>query len=100
MLLGESEQVLLLGIILSNPGIYLTEVQSELFARLGTTVSLSTICRTLRYMGCTRQVIQHVALQRNDEMRAKFMAEVSAYDPSMLLWIDESGCDQRNCSYT
>ena len=22
------------------------------------------------------------------------MAEVSVYDPSMLLWIDESGCDQ------
>ena len=25
------------------------------------------------------------------------MAEVSAYNPSMLLWIDESGCDLRNC---
>ena len=25
------------------------------------------------------------------------MPEVSMYDPSMLLWIDESGCDKRNC---
>lgn len=48
-------------------------------------------------MGCTRQVIQRVALQRSDEQRAKFMANVSVYDPSMLLWIDESGCDRRNC---
>ena len=48
-------------------------------------------------MGCTRQVIQRVALQRSDEQRAKFMADVSRYDPSMLLWIDKSGCDRRNC---
>lgn len=48
-------------------------------------------------MGCTRQVIQRIALQRSDEKRAKFMSEVSAYDPSMLLWVDESGCDRRNC---
>ena len=48
-------------------------------------------------MDCTRQVIHRIALQRSDEKRAKFMAEVSIYDPSMLLWIDESGCDLRNC---
>ena len=24
------------------------------------------------------------------------MAEVSVYDPSMLIWIDESGCDRRH----
>ena len=24
------------------------------------------------------------------------MAEVSVYDPSMLIWIDETGCDRRN----
>ena len=38
----------------------------------------------------------HVAIQRSDELRAKFMAEVSLYDPSMLIWLDESGCDIRN----
>ena len=47
-------------------------------------------------MGCTRQVIQQIAIQRSDEKRAEFMAEVSAYDPAMLIWIDESGCDRRN----
>ena len=44
-------------------------------------------------MGCTRQVIQHVALQCSDECRAKFMAEIFMYDPSMFVWIDESGFD-------
>ena len=32
-----------------------------------------------------------MALQRSDKQRAKFKAEVSRYDPFMLLWIDESG---------
>lgn len=29
-------------------------------------------------------------------MRAKFMADVSIYNLSMLVWIDESGCNRRN----
>ena len=95
-LLGELEQLVLLRIITNNPGIYLSEVESKLFDKFGVHMSLSTICRTLKYMGCTRQVIQRIALQRSDDRRAKFMAEVSMYDPSMLLWIDESGCDRRN----
>ena len=33
----------------------------------------------------------------SDDLRAKSMAEVTAYDPRMLVWIDESGCDRRNC---
>ena len=47
----------------------------------------------------TRQVIQHIALQYRDDLRAKFMAKVSVYyDPStcMLIWVDKSGCDRRN----
>ena len=56
------------------------------------TVASPTICKTLKYMGCSR----HVAIHRSDELRAKFMAEVSLFDPSMLIWLDESGYDQRN----
>ena len=42
--------------------------------------SAATIYKTLTFMGCTRQDIQLVALQRSDDYRARFMAEVSAYD--------------------
>ena len=96
-LLGDMEQLFLLKLILNYPGIYLSELQAKLFIKYDVTVNVSTICRTLKFMGCSRQVIQQVALQRSDEQRAKFMAEVSMYDPSMLLWVDESGCDLRNC---
>ena len=96
-LLGDMEQLFLLRVITSHPGIYLSEIRAKLATKFGVTMDVSTICRTLKYMGCTRQVIQRISLQRSDEDRAKFMAQVSMYDPSMLLWIDESGCDGRNC---
>ena len=94
--LGQYEQLLLLRIVLDSPGIYLYEIQRERYYNYGFDVSTSTICRTLRSMGCSRQRIQHIVLQRSEECRARFMAEISMYDPSMLVWIDETGCDRRN----
>lgn len=49
-------------------------------------------------MGCTRQAMHRVALQRSDTERARFMSEVSIYDPSMFIWLDESGCDRRHAA--
>jgi len=82
--------------IADYPGIYLHEMQAKFLSRFGVNVSAAMLCRTLRGMGCSRQVIQHIAIQQSDECRAKFMAEVSMYDPAMLIWIDESGCDRRD----
>ena len=62
---------------LENPGIFLDELKDKLSGRFGVTVHTSTICRALQFIGCTRQVIKHIPVQRSDEMRAKFMAEVS-----------------------
>lgn len=95
-LLGDHEQLVLLRLTLTNPGIYLHELQSELLKKFGVTISVPTICRTLKFMGCTRQSMHHVAIQRSDMLRAKFMAEISSYDPAMLIWLDETGCDRRN----
>ena len=95
-LFGDFEQLVLLQFIIENPGIYFHEIQSRLFIIFGVTIGISTICKTLKYMGCSRQVIQHIPVQRSDELRAKFMAEISIHDTSMLLWVDESGCDRRD----
>ena len=40
--------------------------------------------------------MHHVAIQKSNELRARFMAEISVYDPTMLVWLDETGCDRRN----
>ena len=53
MLMGDFEQITLLRLILENPGIYLQEIKDELFQMFGVFVSVPTICRTLKYMGCT-----------------------------------------------
>ena len=76
--------------------IYLHEIQTKLEILFGARISTATICRTLRSMGCTRQVMRRVAIQRSDTLRARFMAEASIYDPRMLVWLDETGCDRRN----
>ena len=95
-ILSNHEQLLLLKNIIKSPGIYLHELQHVMEEALGVAVSVATICRTLKSMGCTRQVIHHIAIQRSDEIRARYMAEISMYDPSMFVWLDESGCDRRN----
>ena len=94
--LGDLEQLTLLHIILENHGIYLYEIQTKLESLFGARVRTATICRTLQSMGCTRQVMQRVAIQRSDTLRARFMADISIYDPRMLVWLDETGCDRRN----
>lgn len=95
-LLGSYEELIILRMILDFPGIYLHEIQQKFLEKFGVSISAATFCRTLKRMGCTRQVIRHVATQQSEELRARFMAEVSVYDPAMLLWIDESGCDRRD----
>ncbi len=54
-------------------------------------VHVSTICRTVQYLGFTRKKLQHIALQCDDNLRGKFMAEISTFEPAMSVWVDESG---------
>ena len=53
LLLGSFEQLTLLRIIFENPGIYLKEIQGKLQQIYGVWISPSTICRTLKIMGCS-----------------------------------------------
>ena len=46
--------------------------------------------------GMHQKVLQHIALQCSDELRANFIAEVSVCDPSMFIWIDETGCGRHH----
>ena len=40
--------------------------------------------------------MHHIALQQSEYQRVRFMAEISSYGPSMLVWLDETGCDNQN----
>ena len=82
--------------LIHKPTLYLSELQEKLFQTTGTWVDESTICRTIKQHGFTRKRVQYVALQQSEIKRIEFMAEVSAFDPNMLIWIDQTGSDRCN----
>ena len=95
-LLDDFGQIILVRILAENPTIYLYEIQEELESVFGVSVSVSTICKTLKWIGFTRKKIHHIAIQQSELLRAEFMAMISVYNPEMIVWVDESGCDRRN----
>ena len=86
----------LLHCVLMNPGIYLREIQQDLYEITGTEVSPSAICRFFQRVGFSRQKLKLVAKQRDDFLRAQFSCDVAMYKPEMLIFLDETGSDKRN----
>lgn len=93
--LTDFEETTILQSIIHTPSIFLHEVQSQLYDITGKWVHVSTLCRAIHRYGFTHKKVQVIALQRSEEARIRFMAEVSAYSPDMLIWIDETGSDRR-----
>jgi hypothetical protein len=81
---------------MDRPTLYLREVQQQLQEAQGVNPSLSTISRHLRQIGITRKKVKQFPEQQNEACRLHYMAEISAFDPTMLIWLDETGCDKRN----
>ena len=50
-------------------------------------------------MGMTRQKMRHVAIQRCDVQRARFIPEIMDFNPKTLIFIDETGSNRRNTIY-
>ena len=57
---------------------------------------VSTICRTVQHLGLTREKMQRIALQCSEELQLQYMAEISMFDPEMIIWVDETGSARRN----
>lgn len=89
-------ELTILHVVLSHPGIYLREIQTELLELTGTDVCLGTLCRFLVRVGFTRQKMKYAALQRDKQLRSQFISDVSVYNPEMLVFLDESGADKRD----
>ena len=90
-MLSEFEQFTLLQSLIHQPTSYLHEIQKNLFDATGVWASKSSISRTIRQQGFTHMKVESIALQRSEEKRIKFMADISHYDPEMLIRIDEMG---------
>ena len=94
--LHKHDEYMLVQMISENPSIYLREVRQKLLDVTGVDASETTICRTLKRLGFTRKKVQHVALQRCDMLIAEYQAEVSMYDSSLFVFVDETGSDSKD----
>ena len=95
-ILSEFEELTVLQTLLDKPGLYLREVQEELNDVTGTWISCSTICRTAKKLGLSRQKMRCIAIQRSDVLRARYISEIDEFKPEMYVFIDETGSDRRN----
>ena len=94
--MSEFEEVTLLEMLLSDPSLYLRKVQQKLETITGAYYDSSTICRAIKRLGMTRQKMRHVAIQRCDVQRARFISEIMDFNPKTLIFIDETGSNRRN----
>jgi len=94
--LSDFEEMTVLQTFLDKPGLYLREVQQELFDVTGSWYDCSTICRTAKRLGLSRQKMKLTAIQRSEVKRAEYISEIQEFKPEMLVFIDETGSDRRN----
>ena len=93
--LSPQEELIIIAMIMESPTLLLHEICGNILQVCGVSVSEATICRILRRHGFTRKKIRAVAIQRNLQVRAAFMAEALLYNRQLFVWIDETGCDGR-----
>ena len=91
--LNDQQELIIVGLLLENPALYLSEVCQMITQATGIHISPPTACRIIYRHGLTRKKIRQVALQRSVEQRGKFMAEIQFLDVNQLVWLDETGSD-------
>ena len=91
-----SAELIILNMVLQNPGVYLREIQEELSRVYGVDVHESTLCMFLKKSGFTRQKMKIVAARQDQRLREIFTVDVRLYDPTMLVFVDETGTDMRD----
>ncbi|CAB4414901.1 unnamed protein product [Rhizophagus irregularis] len=63
---------------------------------IGKRASIATLWRSLQYLGITRKKLQKAALERNEIVRAHYLATIGEhYTRNQLIFIDESAKDER-----
>ena len=77
--LSSNQELLLVGLFLDNPGLYLGEVCREVADITGTPISPSTVCHILHRHGFSRNNIQQIALQQSAIAKAKFMGDMQFF---------------------
>lgn len=78
----------------ANPVLYLDELQQRLHSARNIYLAIATLSRLLIRYGLTRKHIQKVAMERNEELRTLWEADMAEYtDPDIFVALDESAVD-------
>ena len=94
--LTEIDKIIILETVLDKPEVLLRELQQTLILETGTCVDVSTIWRFLQVSNFTRQ---NMVMQRSDLLQAEYLLDMQVFHghPKMLVFVDETGADRRNC---
>ena len=57
-------------------------------------ITESAVCRFLQCNNFSRRKLTNLAKERNELLRQCFMAQCEMYDPDMMVFVDETGCDR------
>ena len=93
--LTDFEKFVIMETVLEKPSAYLREICMDLLVKTGTTISESAICRFLQRNNFSRKKLHNVAKQRNEELRSSFVCDCEIYSPEMMVFVDETGSDNR-----
>ena len=93
---NEMIKLVVLHIVLENPGIYLKEIQSKFEHLTGSDLSLPTICHLLQEQHFSRKKMKLIARQKDEFTREIYAAEVSLFNPEMFIFLHETGSDRCN----
>lgn len=94
--LDEHSELIVIGLILETPTLYLHEICQTIQEVTSISVSQATICRLLKRYGFSRKKVKQVALQRCYELRGAFMAQCSLFSRDQLVWVDETGSNAKD----
>jgi len=81
--------------LLEKPGLYLDEMVLFLWDEFQVVVTAMSISRALKSINWSKKVARSVARQRNADLRDLYLHNLSDFHSHQLVYVDESGCDQR-----
>lgn len=93
--LSAYDELTIIEAIVNQPSLYLHELQHKVLITTGNDLSIPTICKYLHKQHFSRKKLTFRAQQRSEELRAKYLTDVSIFEPEMLIFVDETGSDKR-----
>lgn len=84
--LSAYDELAIIEAIVNQPSLYLYEIQYTVLSTTGNDLSIPTICKYLHKQNFSRKKFTFRAQQRSEELRAKFLTDVSVFEPEMLIF--------------